>query len=273
MDDALADAFRAELPCSRSTAAVLAALAREKGDLLGGGSEDTDEDRILRLRDPRTFGAFAEWVLRDRRADTVARDAVAEHAFDLLSLARSEGDVIAVETRAPPRLLALAAYLAESQGLTVLHVMHLVYAVFLDHSLVVNVPRPVRARVYQAILHEGDTGEDLRTLYACLHLAAVAEPEAAAEFRRTLRSRACPRTLRHRLATMAAAADGGRAALAGIARHEGLLPAELREPQAPGIQANIPRFPERLAAAGRRFLEQDASDGPEPSISASGARR
>ncbi len=257
MGDALVEAFRAELECSRSTAALLATLAREKGDLLGGSSEDTDEDLLLRLRDPRTFGAFAEWVLQDRRADAVAREAVAEHAFDLLSLPRSEGDVIAVEARAPPRLLALAAYLAESEGLTVLHVMHLVYAVFLDRSLVVSVPRPVRARVFHAILRAVDTSENLRTLYAGLHLAAVADSEAAAEFRRTLRSRACPRALRRRLATLAASPDGGRAGLAAIARHEGLLPPELRELQSPAIQANIPRFPERLAAAGRRFLERD----------------
>ncbi len=259
MGDALAEAFRAELPCSTSTAALLATLAREKGGLLEGGPEDTDEDLILRLRDPRTFGAFAERVLHDRRADAVARDAVAERAFDLLSLPRSEGDVIAVEARAPPRLLALAAYVAESEGLTVLHVMHLVYAVFLDHSLVLQVPRPVRVRIYHAILCATDTSENLRAFYACLHLAAVAETEAEAEFRRTLRSRAYSRTLRHELATMAATEDGGRAALAAIARREGLLPADLREPQSPSIQANIPRFPERLAAAARRFLEREES--------------
>lgn len=257
MADALAEAFRVEIPCTKATATLLASLAREHRAGLGGGPEDTDEDLVVRLRDPRAFGSFAEVVLEDRGADAATREAVMEHVFDLLPLPRSEGEVIEVDARAPPRLLSLAARLAASEGLTVLHVMHLVYAVFLDRSLVLNVPRVTRSAVYRAILAQGDAGENLRVLYACLHLAAVAEPEADAEFRRTLRSKAESDTLRRRLASIAASEDGGRTSLAATAQREGLIPGDLHESQAPAILANIPRLPERLAAPGRRYLERN----------------
>ena len=158
--------------------------------------------------------------------------------------------------RAPPRLLSLAARLAESGGLSVLHVMHLVYAVCLDRSLPSNVSRPTRTAVYRALLAQGDASENLRALYAGLHLASVPEPEAAAEFRRTLRSREGPESVRRLLASAAAAGDGGRAILAAVARREGLLPSDLPEAEAPAVLVNIPRLPERLAAAGRRYLER-----------------
>ena len=259
MGDALAEAFRSEIPCPRPTAVLLAALARAHRPLLGGGSEDTDEDLIVRLRDPRTFGAFAEAILEAREVGAAAKDAVAEHAFDLLPLPRSEGDVIDVGARAPPRLLALAAHLARSEGLTVLHVMHLVYAVFLDRSLLGNVPRSTRSAIYRAILVQTDANENVRLLYAGLHLAAVREPEASAEFRRTLRSRTVEGTLRRRLAALAASEDGGRTTLATLAQREGILPADVREAEAPEVLANIPRLPDRLGAAGRRYVKQSSA--------------
>ncbi len=258
MADRLADAFRSEIPCDGPTAARLADLARAYLARLGGSRDDSDEDILLRFRDPRTFGAFAEIVSDDVQATPPVREAVLEHVFDLLPLPRSEGDVIEVEARAPPRLLALANRVAESGGLTVLHVMHLVFAVFLDRSLLVNVPRPVRTALCRAILGQTDASETLRVLYACLHLATVPGPEAAAEFRHILKSKRNPVGLRRTLATLAASEDGGQAALARMAQREGLLPADLTDVQAPGIVANIPRMPERLAAPGRRFAEHDS---------------
>lgn len=257
MADGLADAFRSEIPCEASVAALLATLAREQLPRLGGGPEDSDEDLVLRLRDPRTFGLFAESVLDDPRVGPTARDALVEHVFDLLPLPHSEGDVIDVESRAPPRLFALAARLAEAEGLTVLHVMHLVYALFLDRSLPMNVPRSTRSALYRAVLGQRDAAESLRVLYAGLHLAALPEPEALGEFRKTLRSRAHPPGLLRSLAAAVASDDGGRAALAGLAQGEGLLPPDLRDAQAPTILANIPRLPDRLGAVARKYLARN----------------
>lgn len=257
MADALADAFRSEIPCTAPVASLLAILAREHLARLGGGPEDSDADVTVRLRDPRVFGSFAEAVLEDRRAGPAVHEAVLEHVFDLLPLPRSEGELIDVESRAPPRLLSLALHLAESGGLTVLHVMHLVYAVFLDRSLVLDVPRATRSATYRAVLGVEDASENLRVLYACLHLAALGDAEAASEFRRTLRSRDTRPSLRRSLASVAASDDGGQSALAILAQREGLFPSDLGDAQGPTTLANIPRLSEKLAAAGRRYLERN----------------
>ena len=259
MASALADAFRAEIPCTEAEADTLAALAHRHLPRLVGTSEDSEADLVLRLRDPRVFGAFAELVERDPRTSTALRRALLEHVFDLLPLPRSEAELIAVETRAPRHLLALAAALAAEGDLTVLHVMHLVYAVFLDKTLVMAVPRRARSAVLRAILASGGGGDRLRVLYAGLHLAAVPEPEAEAETRWVLTSTMTPLALRRSLASLGGAEDGGHATLTQMAQREGLLPEELDDPGGPAILANIPRLPERLAAACRAYLEHPES--------------
>ena len=255
MTSALVDAFRSELPCSEAEARTLAELARGRVPHLAGSPEDTEEDVVLRLRDPRLFGEFVESVGSDARVTTATRVLLLEHVFDLLPLPRTEGEVIAVETRAPRHLLSFAAALVPAGGLSVLHVMHLVYAIFLDRSLVSAVPRPTRSAVLHAVVAEGGSGESVRVLYAVLHLASVAGSEAAGELRRILGDSAIPITLRRSLASLAADEDGGYQTLMRMAQREGLIPAA-EDPPGPSALASIPRLPERLRPAGRRFLEQ-----------------
>lgn len=258
MSDALADALRVEVPCSTRDAGVLADLARLRLRSVGRVPEDSDEDLVLRLRDPRVFGTFAEAALADTRLGEATRRALVEHAFDLLPLAMSEGEVFVVGARAPPKLLGLAAFLARAGDLTVLHLMHLVYAVFLDRSLVSGAPRRTRSAVLHDILRQADASERLRVLYGALHLASVPASEARIEFRKIHRTKALPGGVRQTLAVLAAAPDGGRAELTRLAQKEGLLPSGLDDQEAPAILANIPRLPEGLAALGRRYAARHA---------------
>ena len=256
MPSPLVEAFRSDLPCTEPVAAELAALARELVPRLAGTPEDSEEDLVLRLRDPRVFGRFVESVEADPRVPASARIPLLEHAFDLLPLPRTEGEVIAVETRAPRHLLSLAAALASEGGLSVVHVMHLVYAVFLDRSLLTEVPRRTRSAVLRAIVGEGGAGENLRVLYAGLHLASIPGPEAAAELRGILGSPAIPLGLRTSLASLAVAEDGGRTSLTQTAQREGLLPESLADPEEPSILASIPRLSRKLRSVGLDFLER-----------------
>lgn len=256
MASALVDAFRSELPCGDAEAHILAALARDRVPRLAGSPEDTEEDVILRLRDPRLFGEFVESVTADPRVAAATQVLLLEHVFDLLPLPRTEGEVIAVETRAPRHLLSFAAALIPAGGLSVLHVMHLVYAIFLDRSLVLAVPRPTRSAVLHAIVAEGGSGESVRVLYAALHLASVSESEAAGELRRILGDSTIPIALRRSLAVLAADEDGGQEPLVRMAQREGLIPEVAEDPPGPSVLASIPRLPEQLRSAGRRFLEQ-----------------
>ncbi len=262
--DALADALCLEVPCGPRDAGLLADLARTHLRTTAGTAEDSDADLVLRLRDPRVFGAFAEASLQEDRLGIGVRRALAEHTFDLLPLPTTEGEVILVDARAPPRLLALAAFLAHTGDMTVLHVMHLVYAVFLDRSLVSGMSQDTRSEVLREILRLSESSERLRVLYGALHLSSIPEPEARAEFRWVLRTKSLPSGLLAALARLAAADDGGRAELARLAQTEGLLPSDVGEPEEPAVQANVPRLPDILRATGRRYLGRKARRATEP---------
>jgi len=223
-----------------------------------GSTEDSDEDLVVRLRDPRVFGTFAESLGGDRRLRASTRVAMAEHVFDLLSLPLREGDVFLVETRAPARLLALAVVLVEAGAFTALHFLHLVYAVFLDRTLITKVDRPTRSALLRHILGEVDFGERLRTFYACLHLAAISEPEAHREFRRLFKSRSVADSFKTSLARVAVAKDGGSIELVHIAMEEGLFPMNVEDVGSPAALANIPRLPESLRPLGRRWLNRSS---------------
>ncbi len=258
VENPLAASFRAELGCDGEEAALLANAARVVVARELILHEDTDEDLVVRLRDPRVFGIFAESLVGDRRLRTTTRVALSEHVFDLLPLPLREGDVILVERRAPPGLLALAVVLVEAGAFTALHFLHLVYAVFLDRTLITNVDRATRSDLLQHILGEGEFGEPLRTFYACLHLATVSEPEAHREFRRLLKSRSIADSFKTPLARVTVAKDGGATELVRIAREEGLFPMDVDDVRSPAVLANIPRLPESLRPLGRRWLNRSS---------------
>lgn len=253
--DFLAESLRADLQCNVSTAAALAALARTRLPPITGSTEDSDEDLVQRLRDPRAFGEFAAALIEAREIGADVCEILADRAFDLLPLPRSEGDLIVVEVRAPRRLLSLARCVVEAGRLTVLHAMHLVFAVFLDRRIVRDAKRTDRSFVLAAVLDLAEAGASLRALYAALHLAGVPEPEAHAELRRVLKSNA-DAAIKTALARAATADDGGVAILLQIAREEGLVPADWTDPSAPEAIANFPRLPPRLRALGQRWLKE-----------------
>jgi len=256
----LVAALRSDLRLDADGAEVLAAEAHRLLPKLVHSPDDTAEDLVVRLRDPRIFGEFAAVLVDEGALPQATLRVVVEHAFDLLPMPRGEHDAFAVGTRAPGRLFALARYLIDADGFTVLHFLHLVYAVFLDRSLVTRASRADRSRVLSHVVAQEEFALPLRTLYAALHLASVKEPEAHAELRRILRSETVSSALRDRLARLASADDGGLEDLRAIAEDEGLLAAGSVGPTDPVVLANVPRLPERLRAPGRRFLDRSRAE-------------
>jgi hypothetical protein len=256
MSDPLLTVFAVDVGCPTG-ADHLAERARVLLPSWTGSRDDSPEDLAIRLRDSRLFGMFASSIVGDEAIQESARLAVAEHAFDLLPVPRAEGDVILVESRAPPHLFALARFLGEHRRLTILHLMHLLFAVFLDRPLVTNADRPTRTSVLQSVVAHPEAPEPVRVLLATLLLASLPEPEAHASLRAVLRGDA-PASLKRALAAIASAPDGGVDALVRIARDEGLLPPGPDDPLPPSALASIPRLPARLAALGRRWLREDA---------------
>lgn len=260
--DPLEDLFRSGIGCPAGDARALAAAARLRVPRLAGGADDTEEDLVFRLGDPRTFGEFVAPLLGDGRLARATRTALAERAFDLLDLPRHEGEVFAVETRAPPHLLAIADFLGASESFTILHALHLVYSVFLDRGLLTAVDRGTRERVLRCVLAERGANPGLRTLYACMHLAAMPPKEALETAAVVLDDRGLDRAVRSSLAETAAAEDGGAARLRRIAQDEGLLPRSPRGTDDLAAIANVPRVPGAVAAAARGWLAEDAGRRP-----------
>lgn len=254
MAESLRDSFLADLHCSPDEATVLAALARTWHSARRSEAEDTDEDLIVRLRNPRSYGDFVAANLADPRLSSGTRNALVDGAFDLLTLPGSEGDVFLVEARAPKGLLTLAGFLAAQGGLTVLHAMHLLYAVFLDRSLVLAVPREARSAVLDAVVRLPEASERVKILYACLHLAVVPAAEGHRTLKALLHTADIPDSLKRALASAVAAEDHGAGRLAALARDEGLLPSEAADAGDPSVIVNVPRMPDELAPLGRRWL-------------------
>lgn len=252
MPDVLANFFTDDLRCGGLDASLLARLARERVPAETGSAEDTDEDIVVRLSDPRAFGIFAGGLLSEIRLALAVRMALAEHVFDLLPLPQSEGEVILVESRAPPDLLRTAQFLSREDGFTVLHAMHLLYALFLDRSLVSGASRETRAEVLSSVLHQSDASPRLCVLYACFHLAAVPEREAHDALNGVLKDRGVSEAVKELLARTVAAPDD-RGSLARLAREEGLLPSEQAD-EAPATVASVPQLHGRLRALGDRWL-------------------
>lgn len=254
--NSLEELFRSEIRCTDAEATILAAMARGHIAGIPGTSEDSDEDIAFRLRDPRIFGGFAASLLGETRLSHATRIRLAEQAFDLLTLPSGEDDVFTVDSRAPERLLAIAAFLLRAEAFTVLHALHLAYSVFLDRRLVTAVDPENRGFVLSRLLAEGGASPGLRVLYAGLHLSAITDREARDELSRVLASQTIPEGVKRGLAGTAAAPDGGASALRQLAQEEGLLPRDLTDPQAPEVVANIPRLSPLLAAPARAWLAQ-----------------
>jgi len=239
--DALSASFVDDLKCSNAEGARLAHLAREHRTSFGGTSEDGDEDLVVRLRDPRAFGTFAGDRLADDWLAAETRMALAERAFDLLAIPRHEDEPFSVETRGPHNLIALARHLIAASAFTPLHLLHIVYAVFLDRSLVAAVDRETRSAVLAYVAASASSDDRVSALYVSLHLSALEEPEATVELRSMFES-AVPRWLFKRLVASVVAPDiRGVAAWVQLAQGEGLLPTDL-DPLDPSIHVNLPRM-------------------------------
>ena len=259
MADPLIEAFRQDLRCRIRDAARLAARARASR-LEIGEAEDSDEDLVTRLRDPRTFGDFAAQAIRDSRLPSSTRVRLAERAFDLLPLPDTESEVLVVEGRAPRSLLRLVEFLGSRRALTPVQVLHTVYAVFLDRSLVTEAPPRTRARALGWMAVTPGAVENPVLVYAAMHLAVVPRIEAIATLGQLLRSRSVPDGLKVSLAELAAADDGGSRRWTEVAKTEGLLAADA-DPDSPAGIATTPRLDERVRHAARRWLARRSPTG------------
>ena len=227
-------------------------------------SELSDEDVVARLLDPRAFGLFARRVL-DARVSREVKIAVADRAFDLIPIPASEHAVLRVDERTPPGLLRLVRFLLENEAFSVLHLLHLVYASFLDPELLRRSDRATRAWVLMAIVARGEFPEAQRLLASFQFLASMAPRDAASAFDGIVKAKFVSPTVRSGLAAAASSSDGGRAWFEAVAVQEGLVsPATGSEVSDVERAARVPVLPENVRVRARRWLERQPAVGPPP---------
>ena len=226
--------------------------------------ELSDEDVVARLLDPRAFGLFARRVL-DARVSREVKIAVADRAFDLIPIPASEHAVLRVDERTPPGLLRLVRFLLENEAFSVLHLLHLVYASFLDPELLRRSDRATRAWVLMAIVARGEFPEAQRLLASFQFLASMAPRDAASAFDGIVKAKFVSPTVRSGLAAAASSSDGGRAWFEAVAVQEGLVsPTTGSEVSDVERAARVPALPENVRVRARRWLERQPAVGPPP---------
>jgi hypothetical protein len=227
-------------------------------------SELSDEDVVSRLQDPRAFGLFARRV-HDARVSREVKIAVAERAFDLIPIPTSEHAAFRVEERTPPGLLRIVRFLLENEAFSVLHLLHLIYAAFLDSGVLRESDRQTRTWVLMAIVAREELPETQRLIAAFQFLAAMAPRDAAAAFDAIVRAKHVSPAVRTGLAAALSGSDGGRAWFAAVAVQEGLLPPrDESEASKMEFEARVPSVPENVVARARKWLERHAAEGRGP---------
>src|SRR3990172_9199414 len=146
-------------------------------------SELSDEEVIARLQYSCCFGLFARRVL-DSRVSREVKIGVAERAFDLIPLPVSEHAVFSASERTPPGLLRLARFLLENEAFTVLHLLHQIYAAYLDPQILRGADRRTRTWVLMAVMAREELPDTERLLAAFQFLAAMSPRDAASAFHR-----------------------------------------------------------------------------------------
>ena len=271
MSEALREFIEREFPVIPTETRVLTLLAydavaehQRSLDPHAMASELSDEDVVTRLQDPRAFGLFARRV-HDARVSREVKIAVAERAFDLIPIPASETAAFRVEERTPPGLLRIVRFLLENESFSVLHLLHLIYAAFLDARVLRDADRQTRTWVLIAIIGREEFPETQRMIAAFQFLAAMAPRDAAAAFDGIVRAKHVSPSLRTGLAAALSGSDGGRAWFAAVAVQEGLLPPrDASEASAMEFETRVQSVPENVVARARKWLVRHASEGRRP---------
>ena len=271
MSEPLREFLEREFPVIATETRVLKLLAydavaehQRSLDSAAKASELSDEDVVARLQDPRAFGLFARRV-HDARVSREVKIAVAERAFDLIPIPATEHDAFRVAERTPPGLLRIVRFLLENESFSVLHLLHLIYAAFLDADVLRSADRQTRTWVLMAIVAREELPETQRLIAAFQFLAAMSPRDAAAAFDGIAKAKYVSPSVRTGLAAALSGSDGGRTWFAAVAVQEGLLPpGNESDASKMEFEARVPRLSEVVVTRARKWLERHGNQGRDP---------
>jgi hypothetical protein len=148
-----------------------AALEDYRRESTEGGQPD--------LGSPAFFGLLTSHVLRREDISEGTKQRACLEVFHSIPLPEREDEAFLIEDTVPRGLQEAAHFLMKKGEFVEYHLLHLIYALYLDPGLSSTAPSGILEHNLRTILEE-DLQESLRLLYAYLLLSSpVLEPETA----------------------------------------------------------------------------------------------
>lgn len=238
-------------PTHAEEAAVRASAARALGAL-----PESDAPPLRSEVEPALLGRATQTLLAREDVGAKTKRRAAETLFDAVPLPDREDEVFLVPATVPPGLPASAAFLARAGEFGDYHLLHLIYALYLDPEAATDAPRADRLAILETVLaHETPT--ELKLLYAYLLLTSgrLGDPERAHLLSRVLTAGSLPLPRRRAFCRAVLAPDGGRDWFLEMARHQGLYPPEEEDREAVVREVRIRPLPRSLRPAAEAWRD------------------
>lgn len=205
--------------------------------------------------DPVLLGRVTRALLgRDDVADATKARAC-EALFDAIPLPDREDEAFLTPATVPPTLQEAARYLARRGDFGDYHLLHLVYALYLDPDRAASAPLSVLRENLDAVLtHEAEAA--VKLLYVGFLLAApgLRPEEARALFETALAAETLAEEARARLCQAALDPEQARSWLGELARREGLF-APKETPEEPLLrEVRLRPLPEAVREPAEAWL-------------------
>lgn len=217
------------------------------------------------LRSPALFGRLLLEVLAHPRLSAKAKRHACWTVFDVIPLPETEDEAFATPERVPPGLQEAARFLWKVDDFVEYHLLHLVYALYLDPARAAAAPLRVLRENLEAILAE-TLDERVKLLYAYLLLAAPShgQEEAGVLFEALLENPHLPDEVKRYFCLAALDRRFSEGWFVSLASAEGLYPPEEGRMAEILRQARVRPLPASLATRAEAWLLQHGVPG-EPS--------
>ncbi len=226
------------------------------------GEEGPREDALA----PATFGRLTSLLISHRGIKRGTKLRACQRLFDAIPLPESEDEVFVTAETVPPSLQEASSLLLDGDEFVDYHLLHLIYALYVDPERGAAAPMTVLGRNLSAIL-ESDFEEGLKLLYTYLLLSSTGlQPgEAGGLFLLVLEGPGISDKAKRLLALAAADHTFGAEWFAGLASDEGLYPREQGAMSEILREARVRPLPEALSATAEEWLVRALQRSEKPS--------
>lgn len=207
------------------------------------------------LRSPLFFGLLTLRILQNPRASREAKLRACWTLFDVIPLPETDAQVFSTEGAVPRGLQETASFLLMGGEFVEYHLLHLIYAMYLDPERAAQGPfRVLRENLDRLMLEEIDERSKLLYAYLLLSSPALTDRQAVDLLNSLLTGTCLSEESRRGLCLASMDATFSVTWFADMAREEGLYPAEVDGKEGPIVEARVRPLPSCLAIVAEDWL-------------------